>query len=93
MELGDGATSVVAATMVAELQARIVALSGERDEYKQLADLFRRELERLRDLQKTPREHVDAGQVQLAFAAFAAELLARAGAPRCPRARGSSPRR
>ncbi len=46
----------------AELQARLITVTGERDEYKQLAALLKRELERIRDLQKTPREHVNLGQ-------------------------------
>lgn len=64
---------------VAELQQRVVVLSRERDEYKHLAELLKRELERLRDLQKTPREHVESQVAQLAFLEFAQELLARGG--------------
>jgi hypothetical protein len=41
---------------------------------------LQRELDRLRDLQKTPREHVDSSQVQLAFAEMAKQLLEEAEA-------------
>ena len=49
----------------------------ERDRYKHLAELLQKELERIRDEQKTPREHVDSAQIQLAFAELAKELLAK----------------
>jgi len=62
---------------VEALLREILKLAGERDHYKQLAELLKRELDRLNDLQKTPREHVDLEQVQLAFEQLAKELLAR----------------
>ena len=77
MDSVDGEIAGISAAAVAELQARIAALSNERDDYKRLAELLQRELDRLRDQQKTPREHVDAAQVQLAFAAIAAQRRAR----------------
>src|SRR5262245_11637885 len=49
----------------------------ERDRYKHLAELLQKELERIRDEQKTPREHVDTPEIQLAFAGLATELLAK----------------
>lgn len=81
MDSVDGEVVSISAAVVAELQTRITALAKERDEYKHLAELLQRELNRLRDLQKTPREHVDAAQIQLAFAAIAAQLLEKMGAP------------
>ena len=60
-----------------EQAGEIRHLAGERDHYKQLAELLKRELERINDLQKTPREHVDLNQVQLAFEQIAKELLAK----------------
>lgn len=84
MDSVDGESSQISAAVVAELQARITVLAKERDEYKHLAELLQRELERLRDLQKTPREHVDTNQVQLAFAAMAADLLAKLNPPTPP---------
>jgi hypothetical protein len=64
----------------AELEAKLAAVASERDEYKRLATFLQRELDRLRDLQKTPREHVDSSQVQLAFAEMAKQLLEQAEA-------------
>jgi len=63
------------------LRARDVAASDlqaalhERDEYKARSEFLKRELDRLADAQKTPREHVDLSQVQLAFAEWEALLL------------------
>lgn len=81
MESVDGASSAASAVVIAGLEARLTALAKERDEYKQLAELLQRELERLRDLQKTPREHVNVKQAQLAFAAMAEQLLGKLGLP------------
>jgi hypothetical protein len=58
-----------------QLADALSRVTHERDEYKRRAEFLLRELERLRDLQKTPREHVDAAQIQLAFAQLAKELL------------------
>lgn len=62
------------------LQRLVEQLIRERDEYKHLAELLQRELERLRDLAKTPREHVDPAQIQLAFEALTKQLLETAAA-------------
>jgi transposase len=59
-------------------------LASERDHYKKLAELFKRELDRINDLQKTPREHVDPNQVQLAFAQLAKEILEKIAANQGP---------
>jgi hypothetical protein len=56
---------------------QIAQLTDERDRYKQLAELFKKELERLRDGQKTPRENVDSAIAQLAFDQMANALLAK----------------
>lgn len=68
-------SSTQLAEIVASTREALARVSHERDEYKRRAEFLLRELERLRDLQKTPREHVDAGQIQLAFAQLAKELL------------------
>ena len=47
----------------------------ERDQFMKLAQALKQELDALRDRMKTPREHVDADQIQLAFEQFAKELL------------------
>lgn len=60
---------------LASLQRDHSVVVQERDRYKHLAELLQKELERLRDEQKTPREHVDSAQIQLAFAELAKELL------------------
>jgi len=65
---------------VRELSLDIRQLIGERDHYKQLATLLQQELERLKDLQKTPREHVDTDQAQLAFEQIVKQLLEKTGA-------------
>ena len=65
---------------VEKLAREIETVAGERDHYKQLVELLKRELDRLNDLQKTPREHVDLNEVQLAFEQLAKEVLAKAGA-------------
>lgn len=75
---GDG--DARAEALLRELQKLAdenAALAGERDHYRQLAEFLKRELDRLNDLQKTPREHVDRDQVQLAFEQIAKELLAK----------------
>ena len=46
-------------------------------EILKLAELLKRELDRLNELQKTPREHVDLDQFQLAFEPIAKQLLAK----------------
>lgn len=75
---GDGdAPAEALLREVRKLAGENAALAGERDHYKQLAELLKRELDRLNDLQKTPREHVDLDQVQLAFEQIAKELLAK----------------
>jgi len=61
--------------LVASTRGALVQVTHERDELRRRAEFLLRELERLRDMQKTPREHVDAGQIQLAFAQLAKELL------------------
>jgi len=75
--VAQDAKTEISAALVTELQKRVASLIRERDEYKHLAELFKRELERLRDLQKTPREHVESATAQLAFLEFAQQLLAR----------------
>lgn len=57
------------------------ALARERDEYKRLAELLRKELERLRDAQKTPREHVDRNELQLVFAEMLRHISGETTAP------------
>ena len=63
----------------------------ERDRYKQLAELLQKELERLRDEQKTPREHVDPAQIQLAFDKLAKELLTKLQNPSPETSQGAPP--
>lgn len=75
---GDGdAPAEALLREVQRLAGENATLTGERDHYRQLAELLKRELDRLNDLQKTPREHVDLDQVQLAFEQIAKELLAK----------------
>jgi len=69
------------ADMVEALRREVAHVTDERDRYKQVAELLQKELERLRDGQKTPREHVDSALAQLAFEQMAAELLAKSAAP------------
>lgn len=59
------------------LQRDHAVVVEERDRYRHLAELLQKELERLRDEQKTPREYVDTAEIQLAFAELAKELLAK----------------
>jgi hypothetical protein len=65
------------AAAVAAMRAENAALAAERDQYKDLATFLQRELDRLRDRQKTPREFVDPDQIQLAFDALSEQLLAK----------------
>jgi transposase len=53
-------------------------LVQERDEYKHRAEWLHKQLERLKDEAKTPRERVDPRQIQLVFEPFAQALLQRA---------------
>jgi hypothetical protein len=50
-------------------------LARERDEYKSRADWLEKQLERLKDEARTPRERVDPRQIQLVFAPFAQALF------------------
>jgi hypothetical protein len=76
---GEGVSVEALTALLAEHEARIATLSRERDEYKRMAEFLKRELDRLLDLQKTPREHVDPAQVQLAFAELTRQLLEKTG--------------
>jgi len=60
----------------AQLRAELEQLRRERDEWKREAERLAEALERIRFEQKTPREHVDPNQVQLAFDKVAKDLLA-----------------
>ena len=71
----DASSDVVLAAMVSALRGEVTSIAADRDRYKDLAAFLQRELNRLRDLQKTPREHVDPNQIQLAFAQMLAQLL------------------
>jgi hypothetical protein len=73
-----------------QLAVALSRVTHERDEYKCRAEFLLRELERLRDLQKTPREHVDAAQIQLAFAQLAKELLETMTPPPADESKGSN---
>jgi len=75
----EPATSPV--DLVEALQRENVQLADERDRYKQLAELLQKELERLRDGQKTPRERVDSEVAQLAFEQMVSALLAKSAPP------------
>ena len=59
----------------AQLREEIGQLRRERDEWKREAERLAEALERIRFEQKTPREHVDPNQVQLAFDKVAKDLL------------------
>jgi transposase len=50
-------------------------LIHERDEYRNRAEWLHKQLERLKDEAKTPRERVDPRQIQLVFEPFAQALL------------------
>lgn len=63
------------AAIVSALRDENASLAADRDHYKDLATLLQRELDRIRDQQKTPREHVDQDQIQLAFASMLEKLL------------------
>jgi len=67
--------AVELAAAVAAMREEMAALAAERDRYKDLATFLQRELDRIRDLQKTPREFVDPDQIQLAFDALTERLL------------------
>lgn len=82
-------TALVA--LVDSLRAEAAALAADRDRYKDLATFLQRELDRLNDRQKTPREHVDSGQVQLAFATLAEALLSKLPASEPVEQPGASP--
>jgi transposase len=71
----DGTPLVDPTTTIAALQRENARLAAERDEYKKRAEFLKRELDRLLDKLKTPREHVDRAQIQLAFDALSKELL------------------
>lgn len=73
-EMVEG-VGTVAATLIAGLRVENAQLAAERDEYKKHAEFLKAELDRLRDRMKTPREHVDLNQIQLAFDALTKELL------------------
>jgi transposase len=75
--LGASVAAGESGALVEALLREVQKLAGERDHYKQLAELLKRELDRLNDLQKTPREHVELDQIQLAFEQIAKELLAK----------------
>lgn len=76
---GDPAPAPV--DLVEALQRELAQVTDERDRYKQLAELLQKELERLRDGQKTPRERVDSEVAQLAFEQMASALLAKSAPP------------
>jgi len=57
------------------LSAELERVVRERDAYKQRAEWFEAQLERIRYEQKTPREKVDHRQIQLVFEPFLADLL------------------
>jgi hypothetical protein len=71
----EGIPPVDPTTTIAALQRENARLTVERDEYKKRAEFLKRELDRLLDQLKTPREHVDRAQIQLAFDALSKELL------------------
>ena len=67
--------------LVDALRREVAHVADERDRYKQLSELLQKELERLRDGQKTPHEHVDSALAQLAFDQMANALLAKTPSP------------
>src|SRR3954466_782223 len=64
------------AQQLATVTAERDRFARERDEYKSRAEWLHKQLERLRDEAKTPRERVDPRQIQLVFEPFAQALLA-----------------
>jgi transposase len=64
------------AQQLATVTAERDRLAHERDEYKSRAEWLHKQLERLGDEAKTPRERVDPRQIQLVFDPFAQALLA-----------------
>lgn len=64
------------AQQLATVTAERDRLAHERDAYKSRAEWLHKQLERLRDEAKTPRERVDPRQIQLVFEPFAQALLA-----------------
>jgi hypothetical protein len=72
----EGDALVAAERTIETLRTENAQLAAERDEHKKRAEFLKRELDRLLDKMKTPREHVDLKQIQLAFEALSKELLA-----------------
>src|SRR5215470_544431 len=64
------------AQQLATVTAERDRFAHERDEYKSRAEWLHKQLERLRDEAKTPRERVDPRQIQLVFEPFTQALLA-----------------
>lgn len=77
--------ALVAATLAVEaIRLENAQLVAERDEHKKRAEFLKRELDRLLDRLKTPHEHVDLKQIQLAFEALSKELLESSPKPDAP---------
>lgn len=74
-------TAATPPDLVDALRRENLQIADERDRYKQLSELLQKELERLRDGQKTPREHVDSDLAQLAFEQMVSALLATSAPP------------
>jgi transposase len=68
-------------------------LKSELEQWKREAQRLDEALKRIKDLQKTPREHVDPNQIQLAFEQIAKELIALRPAPQKAGDDGDEPKR
>jgi transposase len=65
----------------ARLEEHNAQLASEVEQWRREAARLQEVLRRLKDLQQTPREHVDPNEVQLAFEQIAKELIALRPAP------------
>jgi transposase len=61
--------------LLERLSADNAHLRAELEQWKREAERLAQALERIKDQQQTPREHVDPNQIQLAFEQIAADLL------------------
>lgn len=81
-------TSAAQAAALEQQLALVMAerdrLAHERDEYRNRAEWLQKQLDRLQDEAKTPRERVDPRQIQLVFEPFAQALLSTLGAGASP---------